>query len=661
MKRELHTLYIKYDGQFKTLSKIALSQLILKIIHIKGDGTLLKHIESELATILTSNVAKKDVESAIQELEKNRKINQKNGRFFIHNDYKKQINNEVKSNEELQNKVVERYFSKAESSIEDIRDWFFDFLIIFFEKFSFEWFHQVAYNGKNGSKTKKYNANIEEEIDISLNETKKIKEEDKLFLKQQFQRFIDSDDADDNLLFWYFGISMFSARLITARNYADEMTIDLFKDSRFLLDTNILMILDLEEHELAESLESLELVLKQMNIKPSYFYDTRDEYLRAMDYRMHETVRVFDNFDYNVLKESSCPFVKTALRRNCKNGDDVKRMFNKILDLPDKFNSHVDIDVIDYGELHDIIEHGKEDDRIISKINEIYRRRANRDKRPNPLSHDAGMISGAYHLRKTEKCWIITSDSIIKRYAIENCVRDENEIAIGLDVVLGLMAVNSGGANIDASNFAPLFKNIIKFSLTPEKDSFETSDLNFILQTQIRLNELTNSKLVEIAKEVKKKRLAGEDEESIALYLRRYIEDNSLNVNKENKELESKLSLEKQEKEKVEKERDIAFNKIRTDRKLELKKFYKRKLWLSRSWYVSIPIFLIIIIYFIVNYIDSNYKFMANIFSFLINVIVSLIAFLIKRNEINDRYFKSIKEIDQKVEKEIKELKKQSI
>ncbi len=46
MKRELHTLYIKHDNQFKTLSKIALSQLILKIVHIKGDGTSLRQIEA---------------------------------------------------------------------------------------------------------------------------------------------------------------------------------------------------------------------------------------------------------------------------------------------------------------------------------------------------------------------------------------------------------------------------------------------------------------------------------------------------------------------------------------------------------------------------------------------------------------------------------------
>ncbi len=113
-------------------------------------------------------------------------------------------------------------------------------------------------------------------------------------------------------------------------------------------------------------------------------------------------------------------------------------------------------------------------------------------------------ISGAQFIRKSEKCWIVTSDSIMKRYAIENCIRDENEIAVGLDVIIGLMAVNSGGVNVDASNFAPLFKNLIKYSLVPENAAFEVKDLAFILRTNIKVNELTHDKVIEVAKEVKR-------------------------------------------------------------------------------------------------------------------------------------------------------------
>ncbi|MCK9641402.1 MAG: hypothetical protein M0R39_15970 [Prolixibacteraceae bacterium] len=340
MKRELHTIYIKHDGQFKTLSKIALSQLILKIVYLKGDGTLMRQIEAELSTVLSSPVSKIDIEDAIRVLIKARKLNVKSNRHFIHNDYKDDLKREVESNKNLLTKVLDKYFSKAESKKQNIEDWFNDTVICFFEKYSFEWFQQIAFKGKNGSNIV---PNVHEILNNNLLNNLSIVEADKDWLKSQFIKFIDSEDADDNLLFWYYGISMFSSRLITARNYADGITIEMFKDSKFILDTNILMILDLEEHELSNSLKSLETIFKQLNITPVYFNITRDEYLRAMDWRRKETINVFNNFNLSVLKSSDCAFIQTALRRGCQNGEDVSRMFTGLMAMPSIFSGDLPI------------------------------------------------------------------------------------------------------------------------------------------------------------------------------------------------------------------------------------------------------------------------------------------------------------------------------
>ena len=297
MKRELHTLYIKHESQFKTLSKIAPSQLILKIVYLKGDGKLLRQIDAELTSVLSSPVSKQDIAEAIRVLVRGRKLNVKSNRHFIHNDYKDDLQKEIETNKSLLSKVLENYFSKAESKRQDIENWFNDSVILFFENYSFEWFQQVAYKGKNGSNIV---PNIHEILENVLLNNNSIVEADKEWLKSQFIKFIDSDDADDNLLFWYYGISMFSSRLITARNYADGITIEMFRDSKFILDTNILMILDLEEHELSNSLNSLEDILIQLNISPVYLHTTRDEYLRAMDWRRTETINVIEKFELRV-------------------------------------------------------------------------------------------------------------------------------------------------------------------------------------------------------------------------------------------------------------------------------------------------------------------------------------------------------------------------
>lgn len=656
MKRELHTIYIKHDNQFKTLSKIALSQLILKIVHIKGDGTSLKQIESELSTVLTSSVSKKDVEDAIRVLVKESKLHVKSNRHFIHQDYKEQITSEVNANKLLLSKVLNKYFGKAESNRNEIENWFNDAVICFFEKYSFEWFQQITYKGKNGSNSV---PNIQEILDSSLLNNSNIKEADKEWLKAQFVKFIDSEDSDDNLLFWYYGISMFSSRLITARNYADGMTIEMFKGSKFILDTNVLMILDLEEHELSTSLESLETILEQLAISPVYLNTTREEYLRAMDWRRTETIKVFENFKLNVLQSSDCPFIQTALRRGCRNDEDVKRMFEKLMDLPKVFNDSLPIICYDYAELSEAIEAGKQNDAIKNQINETYKKRTNRDKRSNPLSHDAGMIAGAQFIRQSEKCWIVTGDSIMRRFAIEHCIRDENEIAIGLDVLIGLMAVNSGGINIEASNFAPLFKNLIKYSLVPESASFDVTDLAFILRTNIKINELTNERVIEVAKEVKRLRVSGEDEEHVSLYLRRFIEGDTAGMVKEVKDALSKESIAKSKREAAEKERDIAFKVIRETRRGELRDEYDKELRNNRILFFAIPICVTVILVLMFIFLVPDTRTSAQV---VISILISIVFGIIPLFPINKRLIKKHSEyvngINKIVENEILELKR---
>lgn len=658
MKNELHALYIKHDGQFKTLSKIALSQLILKVVFLKGDGSTSRHIESELGNVLTSRVSTKEIEDAIRMLKNSKKLSLKNGRYFIHPHYKDQLTKEVESNKQLLNKILEKYFSKAESNKQLIENWFKDTVVHFFEKYSFEWFHQIAYKGKNGSNVV---PNLAEIVDQTLKAHKQIKQADHDWLTQQFFKFIDSDDGDDNLLFWYYGISMFSARLITARNFADSETIEMFKDSKFVLDTNILMILDLEEHELSNSLNSLERILSQLNISTVYLHNTREEYLRAMDWRRGETIKVFDNYDLKVLQSSDCPFIKTALQRACYNSDDVKQMFDQMMDIPTVFNEALEVKMYDYPELDDAIKRGMEDSDLKDKIQQTYRKITGRDKRDRPVSHDAGLIEGAKEIRKSEKCWIVTIDSTLKRYAIENALRDDHEIAVGLDVVLGLMAVNGGGVDVDSSNFAPLFKNLVKFSLVPESDAFEMKDLAFILRTRIKINELPNEKVIEVAKEVKKLRVAGAEEENIALYLRRFMEGDTLGMVKQVEEAVSSASIAKEKRELAEKERDKAFDALRNKRRGELRDEYDKQLLVNRLFLVGVPVVIGIITYLTIRYgIDSENKYILYLVGLGVEAIFSVIAFFPLNKRIRRKYSDYVLGIDSVIEKEIHEIKNQN-
>lgn len=658
MKRQLHTLYLKHDSNFKTLSKIALSQLLLKIIYFSVTGASKTHIATEIEGVLSSKISSRDVDDALMHLIKEKKIHTKANRYFIHNEYMKILDKTQEENELLHKKVLEKYFSKAESDVGDVGIWFQETTIKFFEKFSFEWFYQVVHKKKNGSINKPNLALI---IDETLLKASKLKGSDKEWLKQQYLRFVESEEPDETILFWHYGLSMFSSRLITARNYADKLSIDMFKESSFILDTNILMILDLEEHELNKSLESLEKVLEQLNIRPVYLNTTREEYIRAMEARRNDTVRVFDNYAIKVLKASKCPFIQTALARRCSTGEDVKRMFDPLLDVPGHFHEHLKIEKLDYQDLVDAVKEGEEDEALKMKINDVYKKRTGRDKRDNPKLHDAGMIGGAHYLRKKEKCWIVTNDSTLKLYAIANCLRDESEIAVGLDVILGVMAVNSGGVAVDASNFAPLFKNLIRLSLIPESDAFEVRDLAFILNTDTKVNELPEERVIEIAKEIKRRRIAGEDDEALALFLRRVIEGDKLSITREYAQAKQAEQLALRQKEDADKEKEIFIHNYRMKRIGELRNQYDRGRRINIFFMFFIPILIFFLLRLalkdLVPSTDPKIQFVVNM---LIEVVAALVPLVPINKRILRKYSTYVNEIDNKVEQEVFDLLKKA-
>lgn len=658
IKRQLHTIYLKYDTEFKTLSKKALAQIILKIIHIAKTGASFKHLSNELSRVLIGSINEREIQEAIRILEREKKVNHKNNKYYIHEQYKNAVVAADDETNKLHDFVFNKYFSKCESKKEDILNWFQDTTIRFLEQFSYEWFHQATYKSKIKSSHVEHLAEI---VNETLLKAHGIVDADKDWLKSQYTKFIDSEEHNESLILWYYGISMFSSRLITAQSRADDISIDPFKNSKFILDTNVLMVLDLEAHDLHKSFQVLEKILIELKVSLIYFHTTRDEYIRAMSYRKEETIRVFENYDLNVLKASDCPFISTAFRRQCKNGDDVKNMFEKLIDVPEYLFESLRIERYESAEIIEALEEGQNNESLKDKINEIAKRRTKRDKRERPKTHDAGMIQGASKLRTSDNCWIITSDSILKIYAIENCLRDENEIAIGLDVLLGMLAVNSAGNGIDASNFAPLFKNIIKLSLIPENDTFQVQDLAFILDANLKINELGEEKVKEIAREVKRMRIRGEADEMISLYLRRQLEGEKLVLNEDLEQSLERERIAKLQKAKSDRERDIFIDGYRTRRKGELQDKYERDLRNNRLSLFAIPVVIGVIIFATIKLLLPN---QSGLYQFLGGAALELVFGLLPLIPLRKRIFKKYSEyvigINVVIENEILDLRKKA-
>ena len=658
IKKQLHTIYIKHDGSFNTLAKKSLAQIILKILYINSGSVSIRQLKSEIRTSTSINYSDDELKLILSQLQREKSIGNRVDKYYLLPKTKDNIAARFSENEKLHENIYNKYFSTCETANKNIIEWFKEATILFFEKFSFEWFSQVTKKGK-------FTSNAVESLDQAIEETLKtnssVLECDHDWLKKQYFKFIDSEESDENLLFWNYGISMFASRLLAAKNFKDELTLDMFRNGTLVLDTNVLMILDLEAHELSKSFENLERILKSLNISLSYFHITKEEYRKAMTYRKEETISVFDNFERRVLEYSDCPYIKTALRRQCRNGEDVRVLFDKLADVPEFFHTELPIKEIDYKELVEAIEIGKADENLKQQLNAIHKRRTKREKRENPLTHDSGMIKGTYYLRKENKSWIVTNDGSLKLFAIENIKRDEPEIAIGLDVLLAILAINNSDPRTEASNFAPLFKNLIKLSLIPDAETFEVEDLARMLDANLRLNELDSDLIMNIAHNVKRMRINGETDEEISLFLNRSLTKESLLYDERLKKDMAEIKDIRISKEKLSRERNIAFEELKNRRIGELRDSYDRKLRQNRLLLLLIPLFFGVVSFLVIKYLVNN---QTPIIQYLVGCSVELVFGLIPLWPLNKKLIKKHSEyiigIDKIAENEIAELKRRA-
>lgn len=652
MREFIHGIYIKSNPQFDSLSKIALSQLVLKILFQSSDGLNFRTLKNEIKNVIKADVDHKELKSVLEALKDCYSI--QNDKYILIEKVKKKFEKENQHFQNLFESVLSYWFSNSTVPLIDIRNWFNKTIVKFFEIYRYDWIDEICRKGS--SKRVKY-VKVDDFLDESFNVISTVSKKDRLWLKEQFWKFIYSERSEDNQILWLYGTSMFSSVLLAARNYRDNVSVDLFRDSVFILDTNVLMALGLEGHELSDSLIALEKILIKYNIQPKYFNITKDEYRRAIMPKKSQIIKIFENYNEDVIKDIEDAWVLTALKRNCRNQADLERFFDTVVEINDVFYNDLPMELLENASLDDAIEKGSIDEKTRKIIKTIHFNRAKRDKKEPQLKHDVGLIKGAEYLRDNQKkCWIITADGTIKRYAIENTIRSEYPVAISLEVLLNILAVKNGNADIDPKDFAPLFANLIKYSLIPDKDIFQVADLSYLLDSNYQINELESDVVKSIAREVNQMRIKGSPDSEIGLFLMRSFQSRKYTHLSEKDNAQKDFEKEKVRREEAEGKADRLKSKLSNELKTKYKHKYLRHLFFKTGM-VFIAFFIIgLFSYYISTILQSS----DNKSSFLVAVSLEIIILIVV--EIIFVYFKwlpkyrkDLKGLDKLVEQEINE------
>ena len=626
----LNSVLIKHDNSFKSLTKIALSQIILKIIYENKNGITTSSIKQKLENYVNVNFRTQDIDDSLTHLKNSKKVNLKSNKYYILESYKVELDKSVSESESLHTDVIHYWFSnsetfKSENGSEKTYKWLNRILVSFFKEYRYDWINDLKRQRVAG---KRKTINVDKILTNCFEKTE-IEDRDKSWFLEQFKKFIESDRLKDNELLWYYGFSMFSATLLTANNYADEFSLEIFKDSNFILDTNILMTIGLEGQDFYYAFQPIEKIFKELNISPIYFYLTKEEYRRAVANKRQATYKALDTFGYDIVKETGCGIIATAIKRRCRSEKDFSQFFNELEKIPEVLHSDIQIKLEDYQELSSEIERGQSDEQIIENINKININRTGKPKSKNVLSHDAGLVSGAFFLNKKRKSWILTKDGTIREYANENIVRNDNPIAIGLDSFIQIMAINSGNIENSVTNFAPLFAKIVRFSLLPEKNVFKVEDLDFILGTKVEIEKLKNEDVFEIARNVNKLRIQNKPDDDIALEVRRFFqkkeidyETDKIKSETENFELSTENKRTSQQRDNLDKKLfDIQYES-------EIDKLKKAIRW---NWlkFIGIPIVILFAI-LILNHLFV-FENLGLYGSIIVNILTSLIVYMCKK------------------------------
>lgn len=660
MDEQLYMTYLRFDKSTKYLSEDFLCQAILNIIYDLGNPKI-KEILGKIKVIIGETFNNKKIVKILKKLQKEKKISTSTNRGVVLN---QKINLMIKERREQHknrfNEVICKYFTQTETDVNLIKNWFNDVTIKFFNKYWSKWLEQ-SYNHKYDSTLydEQLPKILEESFNDNDNDSYKIFADDKDWLKEQYLNFMKSNDSDANELLLDYGTSMFASTILSANSYADPLTIDLLKDSIFILDNNVTMYLKLDNYKLADSLKKIENIFLKLNIKLAYFYISLEEYNNAISYMKEQLVENLKDMPMEVLHRINDPFINESFFLGCSNKEDFERFFNDLLIFPEYFKEIIPIEDIRDNDLETAIKKGQQDKKLIDELNAIYKIKKKENKSLKKLIHDAGLISGSVFLANSDKYWLLTNDNVINDYMRNHCLRNRPPISFNIETLINVLAINDGGIGDNTINCATLFANIIKNKLFPEKKTLQVEDLVRVNNIKAQISELPPASILKITNEFIKDRLEGKSEDLIKVQIDRNFQSEVKKIMDQLEDSKEYTLKQIAKREKIEKINSNLLRKKKKELKDKYDKEYEDKYsWEKLTFFVFYPFLTICLSFFITFLIltDISNNLGAFLISFLANIAFWLFSNIFKfKPDILEKYNENIRQIDKKVEAELNE------
>lgn len=468
----------------------------------------------------------------------------------------------------------------------------------FFNAFSDDWMSDLCYNIDSIARRKD---SIKDVIQKRTLNNRYIDKRDRELLTNKFVELILRKEPDITEFLWEYGTSAFAAKLIKNSYSTDDLTVETFKDSWCILDTNILMHIGLESSEYYNSFKVLENVFTELGISVGILYITKQEYIAAIGCKKEQILKIAKLYDAEVLKKTDDQYLQTAISKGCRTEEEFLTFFEQLSEIPNYIYKKVPIHILDNDKkLEKNVTAAQRDETKQQELNSIFKSITGHDKKKNALIHDVGLISGANYLRDTGKYFIISQEVSVNAYAKKKPSVHDLPIAIRIETLLNVLALN-GSTHIISNDYKTLFADIIRKNLQPSKDAFTIPDLSIMLDKNEQISKLPPDKIVSIAQEIHRKRLLGASDEEITIDMTRKIQGAKIEVVEDLSKAQQELSSERRDKEHYRIQASRGESALRKRIEKEVRNEYRKKkvyFWIKNiATATAIPILLIFILY----------------------------------------------------------------
>ncbi len=617
MKDTLKSLYLAIDTNIQVLSDKARAQFVLKILFSEPQRISKSQIFDRLKSVFGVNsIDSQRFDDIIEKLCSENQIHRSSGSYYLSNNMRNRINNELQNSEALLQRIVESYFSPTYSEENVIKEWLSDVTVHFFAMYSDLWMADLGYKDRLYTQNKD---SIIETIKRRTEKNKSIDKKDKGVLANKFYDFIQTSSPDTNQFISEYGFSSFAAKMVKETTGVDNLTMNVFKDTHCILDTNVLIDIALDTND---NIKALVEALQFLNIKACILPVTDEEYTTKIRSVCNNVCPLLKGNFPKVLPRANDQFMKAAKRMHCNTSDDFTRFFDGIKDVPDNIDDEYKLVPIDVN-LDIASENASKNEELITTYDSHCR--ANRkEKNRHALIHDVVMIECAKHLREKEPYFILSNDDTIKSFAKNIPLEHNLPIAIGLDTLINLFAIERGGVAISNFSFYDLFANIVRQGLKPAVNTFCIEDVAYVFDKNQQIADLSPEQIIEITQKVVKQRVNDVPEREIHLSIMRAVQGDKMQVVNDFDKLKHKYNVETNKSQ----EQQETIDRLKGGINRQANKSYKNQcIMVSVIYLFVLPIIvsLIFVVIYYAIYAQKAPEDGITFLSFLIDNIVPLI------------------------------------